>query len=51
MESLLEEYLRSPCGTLSIPYWKHKRIAIPADIKIVHDGDFAKRALPPYRAR
>lgn len=40
MENLLEEYLRSPCGTLSIPYWKHKRIAIPADIKIVHDGDF-----------
>lgn len=36
----LEEYLRDPCGTLSIPYWKSRSIRIPPHMKIVHARDF-----------
>lgn len=34
------DYLRDPCGTLSIPYWKHKAIVAPPHMKIVHERDF-----------
>ena len=36
---LLESYLRDPCGTTSIPYWKYKRIPVPPGMKIVHQRD------------
>lgn len=36
----LSDYLRDPCGTLSIPYWKNKSIVIPRRMKIVHQRDF-----------
>ncbi|MBD5146138.1 MAG: GNAT family N-acetyltransferase [Ruminococcus sp.] len=36
----LTEYLKDPCGTLSIPYWKNKNIITPEHIKIVHQNDF-----------
>lgn len=36
----LEEYLRDPCGSLSIPYWKWKTISIPDSMKIVHDREY-----------
>lgn len=35
-----EKYLANPCGTLSIPYWKHKVINIPINIAIVHYLEF-----------
>jgi len=38
--SLLEAYRKDPCGTLSIPYWKHQRIRIPDGMRIVHDRAF-----------
>ena len=34
------EYLLNPCGTLSIPYWKYRTIAIPSNIKIIHRRHF-----------
>lgn len=44
----LTEYLNNPCGTLSIPYWKAKNIAIPPDMKILHDRDFSDDILSKY---
>ena len=32
----LEEYLQDPCGKLSIPYWKWKKITLPQNMKIQH---------------
>ncbi len=37
----LTEYLKNPCGTLSIPYWKNKNIVTPEHIKIVHQKDYS----------
>ena len=36
---LLQEYVNDPCGTLSIPYWKSKELAVPQNMKIIHDRD------------
>ena len=44
----LTEYLNNPCGTLSIPYWKAKRITIPPDMKILHGRDFSSDILSDY---
>ena len=44
----LTEYLNNPCGTLSIPYWKAKKIVIPPDMKILHDNDFRADILSDY---
>lgn len=45
---LKEEYLRNPCGTLSIPYWKNKRIKIPQNMRIVHHRDFMNDSYLDY---
>ena len=37
----LNEYLKNPCGTLSIPYWKNKNVITPEHIKIVHQRDYS----------
>ena len=34
------DYLRDPCGTLSIPYWKSKTQIVPDTIKIIHSRDW-----------
>lgn len=39
---LLKAYRENPCGTLSIPYWKNKRISVPPHMKIVHDNIYLK---------
>ena len=36
----LQEYLRDPCGTLSIPYWKNKTVQVPNFMRIVHARDY-----------
>ena len=36
----LADYLRDPCGTLSIPYWKSKAIVMPSNLRIVHQRDY-----------
>lgn len=36
----LTEYLKDPCGKLSIPYWKNKNIITPDHIKIVHQNNY-----------
>lgn len=35
-----QEYLRDPCGVLSIPYWKNKCISVPSHMRIVHQRGF-----------
>lgn len=44
----LIEYLKNPCGTLSIPHWKAKNIVIPPEMKILHDKDFCADILSYY---
>lgn len=44
----LAEYLKNPCGTLSIPYWKAKNIIIPDNMMILHDRDFDESYLNNY---
>lgn len=35
-----EQYLRDPCGTASIPYWKAVRTVIPGHMRILHHSEF-----------
>lgn len=44
----LNSYLKNPCGTLSIPYWKHKKTVIPENMKIVHEKDYFKGDFNDY---
>lgn len=44
----VNDYLKNPCGTLSIPYWKAKTISIPENMRIVHDRDFSEDYLEKY---
>jgi GNAT superfamily N-acetyltransferase len=46
---LLQEYVNDPCGTLSIPYWKSKELAVPQNMKIIHDRDFSVGMLRGYK--
>lgn len=44
----LNEYIKNPCGHLSIPYWKAQKIIIPENIKIVHHRNFSEDLLQGY---
>ncbi|MDE7440155.1 MAG: GNAT family N-acetyltransferase [Clostridia bacterium] len=44
----LSEYLKSPCSSASIPYWKQKNLILPKNIKIVHDNDYVKNEFIDY---
>lgn len=44
----LSDYLKNPCSSLSLPYWKSKEIAVPDNIKIVHHNDFSSKLLEDY---
>ena len=44
----LNSYLKNPCGTLSIPYWKHKKTVIPENMKIVHEKEYFKESFNDY---
>ena len=36
----ITEYLRDPCGTLSVPYRKAKTLEVPDSVKIIHCRDW-----------
>lgn len=36
----IEEYLENPCGTLSIPYWKARKMTVPDSVGIIHSRDW-----------
>ncbi len=38
----LQDYLRNPCGELSIPYWKAKQIILPEGMKILHQSQWSE---------
>lgn len=40
--------MKDPCGTLSIPYWKNKKIITPNHIKIVHQKDYSAENFLDY---
>lgn len=42
------DYLKNPCRTSSIPFWKTKEISVPDTMKIVHDMDFVESFLQNY---
>lgn len=44
-----DAYLADPCGTLSIPYWKHRQTAVPPEIRILHERDWSLEAGAGYR--
>lgn len=44
----VEEYLKDPCGTLSIPYWKAAKIQVPAHMRIVHHSEFSGELQKDY---
>lgn len=46
---LVEDYLKNPCGTLSIPYWKHQSIVLPNNMKIVHQSKYRKSDYLEYK--
>ena len=35
-----EEYLKNPCGLLSIPYWKEQSLTLPDNMKILNDKEY-----------
>ncbi len=35
-----KEYLKDPCGALSVPYWKALRFPLPDGMKILHEKDY-----------
>ena len=41
MEISKEKHLLDPCGLLSIPYWKAKKLSLPDNIMIVNDKDYS----------
>lgn len=45
---LIEKYLHDPCGTLSIPYWKHKNISTPENMLIIHQRNFSEQQYIGY---
>lgn len=44
----VQEYLKNPCGLLSIPYWKARNITIPEHMIIIHNTDFLVEVLQEY---
>ena len=44
----LQAYLKDPCGTLSIPYWKNKRVTVPPFMRVVHQRDYDAAVLSAY---
>ena len=45
---MAEVYKRNPCGTLSVPYWKSKWIAVPENMHIVHDREYCAAQYAGY---
>ncbi len=44
----VSDYLRDPCGSLSIPYWKALQITLPDNMKILHQREFSEELLRKY---
>lgn len=42
-------YLKDPCGTSSLPYWKSCAIKIPESMRVLREDDFDEEMLERYR--
>ena len=42
------QYIKNPCRTSSIPYWKAVSISVPENMKILHQDDFKIQLLTEY---
>lgn len=49
MDIALQQYIKNPCGTLSIPYHKARVTSLLDGMKIVHERDFDASDLQTYR--
>lgn len=36
----VKEYLQNPCGKLSVPYWKYRKMVIPDSVRIIHCSEW-----------
>ena len=43
-----EAYLQAPCRMSSLSYWKANTVAVPSNVRIVHDSDFDAELLSEY---
>lgn len=43
-----QQYLKNPCGTSSLPYWKAVRMDVPEHMLILHDRQFSGECLTNY---
>ena len=44
----LQQYLKDPCGTASIPYWKEKQTVVPENMRIIHERDYRSEEYCDY---
>lgn len=44
----INEYLKNPCRSTSIPYWKQKDIVVPANMVILHDDEYTVENYKDY---
>ena len=44
-----EAYLKDPCGTLSIPWWKSRTVTVPSHMQILHRRAFEAQRFQEYR--
>ncbi len=43
-----QQYVRDPCGTSSLPYWKTVKMDVPENMLIVHDRHFCGACFMEY---
>lgn len=48
MTTRLEDYLKDPCGSLSLPWWKAKSLAMPEDVMVLHARAFDEAMLADF---
>lgn len=46
-----EEYLKNPCGLLSIPYWKEQSLTLPESMKILNDKEYKDSYKEEYKEK
>lgn len=44
----INEYLKNPCRSTSIPYWKQKDIVVPANMVILHNDEYTVENYKDY---
>lgn len=42
-------YLKDPCGTSSLPYWKSCEVKVPESMRVLREDEFGEKMLDRYR--